>query len=141
MIISHNIGWKVNENLSILGVLNGDIPKEDIPMLIKIRDMPFKVFFRAIYQGVQYQSMRYCRSTKRNNYTVMFDECKAGFIDYFIELEMSPKDKEYYAVIRLLIPADIPVISSKLRNVNVELDHMRKYKKTRYLNFIVHVHV
>jgi len=71
----------------------------------------------------------------------MFDECKAGFIDYFIELEMSPKDKEYYAVIRLLIPADIPVISSKLRNVNVELDHMRKYKKTRYLNFIVHVHV
>ena len=126
-------GRKVSEEIVILGVTNTDdfIPKEDLSFLVNVEHFKKKIFYRAIYQGVHYQSKKYCRLTKRNNYTVMYDKNKVGFIEYFMEVEVTSEIKNYYAVMRQLLCKENLSVSGNFGDVNVELEHMLKFTKKR----------
>lgn len=78
-----------------------------------------------IYQGVHYQSRKYCRTTRRNNYTVEYNG-NAGFIEYFLGIE---KDGNwiYYAVIRQLV--DLGCVEALSKSLKVKLPHIKKYSK------------
>jgi len=117
-----------------VGTIHEDIPKEDLPFMINIVDLQKKIFYRASYQGVYYQSRSYSRPTKRNNYTVLFDENKAGFIEYFIEVCTSDNQKCNFAVIRVLYPAEDSCLTATSSSSTVMLDHMIKCLKKRYIH-------
>lgn len=113
-----------------MGTVNQDVPKEDLPWMVNIVDLPKKIFYRAKFQGVYYQSRSYCRLTKRNNFTVLFDENKAGFIEYFIEVSTNNL-KCHYAVIRVLYLAKESCFTATSKNSTVKLDHMIRCQKKR----------
>ena len=135
MNFTREIGKRVSDSLQILGAIHSEIPTEDLTVLLHLTNLPTKIFCRAVYQGVQYQSMRYTRSTKRNNYTVLYDENKAGFIAYFLEVDIGPS-KEYYALIQPLVPDEHPFILSDLNEINIKLEHMLCFKKTRLAFYV-----
>ena len=102
--------------------------------MVNIQNLKKKIFYRATFQGVQYQSQLYCRMTKRNNFTVLYDTNKVAFIEYFLEVDLVT-EKICYAVVRDLYPEENSTISANFEFQSIkkhfELTHITRYQKRR----------